>query len=617
MRVTHGDNNGCGKRDRSRGHGELIQMATADRCDVLIIGAGLAGLALARQLLLNTDKRILLVDKRTEFPPAKQKVGEATVQLSAYYYARVLDLEEHLLQEHYLKYNLRFYWKTPGQANDCYEHYSQSYIRKLSNINTYQLDRNKFEGEMLRVNLENPNFEFHPGCLDLDVKLSETGGPHSFSFRSTKGAVSGTARWVVDTSGRGRFLARRLGLAREGKIRHGAHFFWVDGLVDIEKLTNLSPQQIRTRPDRAALGHTPAWQATNHFCAEGLWFWTIPLHGKTSLGLVYDNQLIPRERIDTIEKLIDWVCEEFPLFARDLPYRRVIHHTALKDFAHDCQQTISPARWAIAGEAGRFTDPLYSPGGDLISLYNTFITDAVQTDDDAELAEKCRLYEQMMEAVYEAYVPTYAISYDALGDQEAFSLKYTWELAIYFAYYVFPFINDLFTDRRFLASFISRFSQLGRINRSLQSFISDFFQWKKNSRTPPREIVHFDFTEIKPLADAEKTFYRVGVSVEESRQVLDEQLANLRELARFIAAQICASVIGDARVLTNRRFVEGLDINRLEFDPEAIRESYRACASAAGEYPWKLDPHVLRRLIVGSTVEAIEDEEELFAGVGV
>jgi 2-polyprenyl-6-methoxyphenol hydroxylase-like FAD-dependent oxidoreductase len=582
----------------------------------MIIGAGLAGLALARQLLLNTDKRVLLVDKRTEFPPAKQKVGEATVQLSAYYYARVLDLEEHLIQQHYLKYNLRFYWKTPGKTNDCYEHYSQSYIRKLSNINTYQLDRNKFEGEMLRVNIENPNFEFHPGCMDLDVTLSETGGPHTFSFQSVVGAVSGTTRWVVDTSGRGRFLAKRLGLAREGKIRHGAHFFWVDGLVDIEKLTNLSPQQIRTRPDRTALGHTPAWQATNHFCAEGLWFWTIPLHGKTSLGLVYDNQLIPRERIDTIEKLIAWVCEEFPLFARDLPYRNVIHHTALKDFAHDCAQTISPAHWAIAGEAGRFTDPLYSPGGDLISLYNTFITDAVQTEDDAELTEKCRLYEQMMEAVYEAYVPTYAISYDALGDQEAFSLKYSWELAIYFSYYVFPFINDLFTDRRFLSVFISRFSQLGRINRSLQSFISAFFQWKKNRRIPPCEIFHFDFTDIKPLADAEKTFYRVGVSVDEAREILDEQLANLREMARLVAAQICASVVGDVRVLTNRQFVEGLDINRLQFDPEEIRTTYRSCVNETEEYRWTLDPDVLRPLIEGQTVKVMEDEEQLLAGVG-
>src|ERR1044072_1553637 len=150
-------------------------MRSDQHYDVLIIGAGLAGLALARQLLLNTGKRILLVDRRTEFPPVKQKVGEATVQLSAYYLAKVLDLEEHLLREHFLKYNLRFYWKTPGLANDCYEHYSQAYIQKLSNINTYQLDRNAFEGEMLRVNLENPNFTFRPGATELDVKLAEDG----------------------------------------------------------------------------------------------------------------------------------------------------------------------------------------------------------------------------------------------------------------------------------------------------------------------------------------------------------------------------------------------------------------------------------------------------------
>ena len=159
-------------------------MRSDNHYDVLIIGAGLAGLALARQLLLNTDKRILLVDRRTEFPPVKQKVGEATVQMSAYYFAKVLDLEEHLLREHFVKYNLRFYWKTPRLANDCYEHYSQAYILKLSNINTYQLDRNKLEGEMLRVNLENANFSFAPGVLDLDVKLSDAGGPHLFSFKA-------------------------------------------------------------------------------------------------------------------------------------------------------------------------------------------------------------------------------------------------------------------------------------------------------------------------------------------------------------------------------------------------------------------------------------------------
>jgi len=230
------------------------------------------------------------------------------------------------------------------------------------------------------------------------------------------------------------------------------------------------------------------------------------------------------------------------------------------------------------------------------------------------LADKCRLYEQLMKAVYEAYVPTYAISYDALGDQQVFTLKYSWELAIYFSYYVFPFINDLFTNKRFLVIFINRFSQLGRINRSLQTFISDFFQWQKTRRTPPAEVFHFDFTDIKPLAEAEKTFYRVGVSIEEARQVLDEQLVNLREMARFIAAQICASVLNDVRVLTNRRFVESFDINRLRFDPAEIRAAYLACQSSTETYPWTLDPHVLERLIEGQTL--IEEEAELLAGVG-
>jgi hypothetical protein len=272
----------------------------------------------------------------------------------------------------------------------------------------------------------------------------------------------------------------------------------------------------------------------------------------------------------------------------------VLHHTALKDFSHDCAQTISPARWALAGESGRFTDPLYSPGGDLIALYNTFITDAVQTDDEEELAAKCRLYEQLMKSVYEAYVPSYAVSYDALGDQEAMTLKYSWELAVYFAFYVFPFINDLFTDRRFLASFVCRFSQLGPVNRSLQTFVSAYYQWKKRVRSAPREIIHNDFMEVPALRNAEKTFYRVGVSVEEARRVLDEQLANLKEMARFVAAHVGAAVVGDPRALINRAFVEGFDLEHLSFDPAEMRGRYAACEDAPEIYPWSFDPAVLR-----------------------
>src|SRR5262249_19565105 len=154
-----------------------------------------------------------------------------------------------------------------------------------------------------------------------------------------------------------------------------------EGLVNIEKLTDRSLKGIRLRKDRSALGHLPVWLATNHFMGEGFWFWVIPLQGKTSLGLVYDNTIFPHERVATPQRLVEWGCREFPLFARDLPHRKILGQGAFKDFSYDCVQTISRSRWALSGEAGRFTDPLYSPGGDLIALHNTLITDAILTND--------------------------------------------------------------------------------------------------------------------------------------------------------------------------------------------------------------------------------------------
>lgn len=589
-------------------------MSKVKHYDVVIIGAGLAGLSLARHLLLETDKKILLLDRRAEVPSPKQKVGEATVQLSAYYFSKVLDLEEHLLREHFMKYNLRFFWKTEGSACHSYEDYSQSYIRNLSNIASYQLDRNKLEAELLRLNLEGNNFEFRASVEELDVTLSEEGS-HALSFKAGGRKVRASAAWVVDASGRGKFLARRLGLARQNPIRHGAHFFWVDGLVNIEKLTELSPQGVRLRRDRSALGHLPVWLATNHFCGEGFWFWVIPLQGKTSLGLVYDNETFPRERVSTLEKLIEWVCDEFPLFARDLPNRRVLHHTALKDFSYDCAQTISSSRWALSGESGRFTDPLYSPGGDLISLHNTFIVDAIKAEDDEELAGKCRLYEQTMKSLYEAYVPSYAVSYDVLGDQESMTLKYSWELTVYFAFYVFPFINDLFTERRFLISYLNRFSKLGPLNKNLQTFIHSYHQWKKGERRPS-SVLHTDFMEVGSLRNAEKTFYEVGVSIDEAVRVLDGQLANLEEMARFITAHIAASVLGDSRAMMNRAFVESLEPARLQFDPEELRKLYAACEGLTQKYRWSFDASVLWKFVEGGLNSPSECEGEMLVAVG-
>lgn len=573
------------------------QAALRERYDVVILGGGLAGLTLARHLLLASDKTILLLERRDSLPPARQKVGESTVQLAGYYYSKVLEMEEHLFSEQVIKYNLRFYWKSGGRDNSNFEDYSQAYIRQLSNIVSHQLDRNTFEAELLRRNLQSERFHLRTAVTGLDVALAAAGDPsaHGVRFEHGGAAHAALAEWVVDATGRGKVLARRKRLERQNPIRHGTTFFWVDGLVDIDKLTDRSPREVRLKPERRQLGHVPFWLATNHFCGEGFWFWVIPLQGKTSFGLVYDRASVPREQVANPAKLIEWVCREFPLFARDLPLRKVVDWSGLKDYSFDCAQTISSERWALTGEAGRFTDPLYSPGSDLISCYNTMIVDAILTREPARLAAKCRLYEGLMRALYGAYVPSYAASYDVLGDSEAFYLKYVWELSVYFGFYVFPFINDLFTDVEFVPRFLARFAKLGRLNSELQSFLSAFYQWKKVTLEPPAAPRFDDFTDLPALQRAERTFYKVGLTGDEACAVLDEQLQNLLELARFIVAHVAAAVLDAPEVLTDAAFVGGLDLAAIRFDPEAMRRHLDACTAAgaapgdAAPWTWSFD----------------------------
>jgi flavin-dependent dehydrogenase len=556
--------------------------------DVVIVGAGLAGLSLARQLLLASDSvTILELDKRLDIPQTGQKVGEATVQVSGYYWSKVLEMEEYLLREHFLKYNLRFYWKTAGMDHTQWESFSQSYIRRVSNVPTYQLNRNKIEGELLRRNVEVAGrYTFHNHALEVDIDLDEHGGPHTVTYTRNGARHTVTARWVVDAAGRAHVLKRQLGLEKRNNIRHGASFMWVDGLLNFEYLTDSTHKQVRLNPQRAQTGHLPFWLATNHFCEEGLWWWVIPLQGVTSLGLVYDNRLIRPEDVNDPRRLVAWVCEHFPLFARDLPNRKILHWACYRDFSFDAVQTIDRNHWAMIGEAGRWTDPLYSPGGDVISIYNTLVTDSILTRDQAELDAKVPLYEELEKAVYAAYVPSFAISYDCLGDQEAYTLKYVWELTIYFGFYVFPFINDLFTDRRFLVGFLRTFTKLGRVNLALQTMLSKYYHWKKANREPHTSPIFFEFYDIHGLAVAEQTFYKVGVSVEEARAVLDEQLANAMTLARYTAAHIYAMVLDQPGLVWNRPFLESLDLDRLSFDPAQMAADYAPYAASTDRYAW-------------------------------
>ena len=132
-----------------------------------------------------------------------------------------------------------------------------------------------------------------------------------------------------------------------------------------------------------------------------------------------------------------------------------------------------------------------------------------------------------------------------------------------------------------------------------------------------------DFTELAALRTAESTFYRVGVSVEEARTILDTQVANLLELARYIVAHVCSVVLGDQRVLINRPFVASINPYDVSFDPDSIRERYAAFADSTDEYEWSFDPFVLERFrteakemnVRAASAELLEDVASSFQEV--
>src|SRR6202047_3599735 len=114
--------------------------------DVVVIGGSLSGAATATLLLRkNPVLEVLIVEKSTH---CARRVGEATVEVSAFFLGRILGMTQHLNESHLVKQGMRF-WFTNNEVKSL-DQASELGGRYQVRLPSYQLDRAVFDEEVLR-----------------------------------------------------------------------------------------------------------------------------------------------------------------------------------------------------------------------------------------------------------------------------------------------------------------------------------------------------------------------------------------------------------------------------------------------------------------------------------
>jgi flavin-dependent dehydrogenase len=398
----------------------------AGSVDVVICGGGFAGLTLALQLRReHPDVSVAVIDRlERPLPEAAFKVGESTVELAAFYLRDMLGLTEYLDKAHLRKMGLRFFFQSKtGKFVDRPEYG----LSKFATIPTYQIDRGRLEND-LRAMLEADGVQMIEGARIDALVLGENGAAHEVRYyQGNEGSEvkSLTARWLVDSSGRSRMLQRQLGLSKQREADHHAVWFRVEGKLDVEDLVPDSETEWHDRvPGRKR------FHATVHLVNKGYWVWIIPLaSGHTSVGIVATKTYHPLEGFKSRDKAMEFLHKNEPELAALMAKHPMMDFGVIRNYSHTSGQVFSGDRWACTGDAGVFSDPMYSPGADLIAFANTSISWMVGEDMQG------RLTHQMAEdkskfviSIGELLTRSIQVNYHLLGAPETMAAKLFWDI---------------------------------------------------------------------------------------------------------------------------------------------------------------------------------------------
>src|SRR5713226_2495177 len=174
---------------------EALPSPDAFDYDVAVIGGAVAGASTAILLRRRMPAlRVLVVEKTDRFD---WKVGESTVEVSAYFLTRVLKQYDHLSREQLTKQAFR-YWFVNGEVNNLREA-SEVGPTQLARTPSFQLDRSKLDEHLIHLAGDEGTEVWRPARV-LDFELGGRDGNRLTIERENGERVEVHAKWVIDAS---------------------------------------------------------------------------------------------------------------------------------------------------------------------------------------------------------------------------------------------------------------------------------------------------------------------------------------------------------------------------------------------------------------------------------